>query len=53
MITNVWLSPNRLEIAFAEDDGMITVYDTETGRENLVVGIPREWAELEIPDDRQ
>lgn len=53
MITNVWLSPNRLEIAFAEDDGAITVYDTETCRENLVVGLPADWVELEVPDDRQ
>jgi hypothetical protein len=53
MITNVWLSPNRLEIAFAEDDGMITVYDTETCRENLECQPPKGWTELDVPDDRR
>lgn len=60
MITRVWLSEDRCTIVFAEDDGQLTDYDTETGRDHTVDGftfnpdVPDSgWIELQAhKDDR-
>jgi hypothetical protein len=54
MITHVWLSPDRLEIAYMQDDGTVTTVDTETCREQVSLEEPPEvWDELDILDDRR
>lgn len=51
MISRVWLSEDRTEIAWLED-GVLTVYDTTTLRDRTPDRLEGEWTELWLPDNR-
>jgi hypothetical protein len=52
MISRVWISLTREEIAWEDEDG-ITEFDTVTQRDRTVGGPQPHWTEVHLPDDRR
>lgn len=51
MIKRIWLSPTRQEIAWEDEDGVITEFDTVEQRDHIVPMAQPHWTRVQLPDD--